>query len=153
MANQKNNIVDINLSVPDKKQFRIDGDDNRIIELNTSDLSILSRIQSCYPKLDALGVKATSLSSDMENEGSAEKIVTVLAEIDKEMRDILDFVFDSKIADICAPSGTMFDMFNGQFRFEHIMDTLIKLYENNIDSEYKLMAKRVKKRTSKYTGK
>ena len=154
MADPKNKIIDINLSVTEKKQFRIDGDDNRIIELNTSDLSILSRIQNCYPRLDALSMKATDLSSDSEeNEENAERIVTVLSEIDAEMREILDFVFDSKIADICAPSGTMFDMFNGEFRFEHIMNTLIPLYENNIDAEYKLMAKRIKKRTSKYTGK
>ena len=156
MATQKNNIVDIDLSVTNKKQFRIDGDDDRIIELNTSDLSILSRIQNSYPKLDELSMKATKMSSeteDIENEEGQQKLVKILDEIDTDMRTILDYVFDSEVSSKCAPTGTMFDMFNGEFRYEHIMDTLIKLYENNIDEEYKLMSKKIKKRTSKYTGK
>lgn len=145
----KNNVVDIDLSVTKKKQFRIDKDDNRIIELNTSDMSILSRLQESYPKLDKLGTKAMSISDD----GSIEDSVAILTEVDKEMRELLNFIFDSDIADICAPDGSMFDMFNGEFRFEHILNVLIGLYEKNIDNEYKLMAKHIKKHTDKYTGK
>lgn len=145
----KNNIVDIDLSVTKKKQFRIDKDDNRIIELNTSDMNILSRLQDSYPKLDALGTKAMSISET----DSVEDTVSILKEVDKEMRSLLNNIFDSDIADICAPDGSMFDMFNGEFRFEHIVSTLIGLYETNIDNEYKLMVKKIKKHTDKYTGK
>jgi len=145
----KNNIVDIDLSVTKKKQFRIDKDDNRIIELNTSDMNILSRLQDSYPKLDALGTKAMSISET----DSVEDTVSILKEVDGEMRSLLNNIFDSDIADICAPDGSMFDMFNGEFRFEHIVSTLIGLYETNIDNEYKLMVKKIKKHTDKYTGK
>lgn len=145
----KTSITDIDLSVTNKKQFRIDKDDSRIIELNTSDLNILSRLQECYPKLDSLGTKAMSISSDNEMDDT----VATLKEIDAEMRDLVNFVFDSDIADVCAPDGSMFDMFNGEFRFEHIISTLIGLYEKNIDKEYKLMAKKIQKHTEKYTGK
>lgn len=145
----KTSITDIDLSVTNKKQFRIDKDDSRIIELNTSDLNILSRLQECYPKLDSLGTKAMSISSDNEMDDT----IATLKEIDKEMRDLVNFVFDSDIADACAPDGSMFDMFNGEFRFEHIISTLIGLYEKNIDKEYKLMAKKIQKHTEKYTGK
>lgn len=145
----KNNVVDIDLSVTKKKQFRIDKDDNRIIELNTSDMSILSRLQESYPKLDELSNKAMTLSSD----DTLEATVEVLNDIDKEMRQILNFIFDSDIADVCAPDGSMFDMFNGEFRFEHIVSVLVGLYEENIDKEYKLMAKNIRKHTDKYTGK
>lgn len=145
----KNNIVDIDLSVTKKKQFRIDKDDNRIIELNTSDMNILSRLQDSYPKLDALGTKAMSISET----DSVEDTVSILKEVDGEMRSLLNNIFDSDIADICAPDGSMFDMFNGEFRFEHIISTLIGLYETNIDNEYKLMVKKIKKHTDKYTGK
>ena len=145
----KTSITDIDLSVTNKKQFRIDKDDSRIIELNTSDLNILSRLQECYPKLDSLGTKAMSISSDNEMDDTVAK----LKEIDAEMRDLVNFVFDSDIADVCAPDGSMFDMFNGEFRFEHIISTLISLYEKNIDKEYKLMTKKIQKHTEKYTGK
>ena len=111
-------------------------------------MNILSRLYDCYPKLDELGVKAVKISSD-----NPEETVATLKEIDKEMRDLLNFVFDSDIADVCAPDGSMFDMFLGEFRFEHILDTLLTLYENNINKEYKLMAKNIKKHTDKYAGK
>ena len=146
----KNNIVDIDLSVTNKKQFRIDGDDERIIELNTSDVSILSRLQDSYPKLDALGMKAMSISSEETNK---EETVQILKEVDEQMRALLDFIFDSDVSEKCAPNGTMFDMFNGDFRFEHIINTLINLYENNLDKETKLMMKKIKKHTDKYTRK
>ena len=83
----KNNIVDIDLSVTKKKQFRIDKDDTRIIELNTSDMNILSRLQDSYPKLDALSTRAMELSA----EASMEDTVTLLRDIDKEMREILNY--------------------------------------------------------------
>lgn len=150
MATQKNNIVDIDLSVTNKKQFRIDGDDERILELNTSDVSILSRLQDSYPKLDALGMKAISISSEETNK---EETVQILKEVDEQMRAFLDFIFDSDVSEKCAPNGTMFDMFNGEFRFEHIVNTLIALYGNNLDKETKLMMKKIKKHTDKYTGK
>ena len=140
----KNNIVDIDLSVTKKKEFRIYKDDNRIIELNTSDMNILGRLQETYPKLDKLGVKAMSIYEGEEQ---------VIEHISPEMRKYIDFIFDSPVADVCAPDGSMFDMFNGEFRFEHILDVLIGLYENNLDKEYKLMSKKIKKHTDKYTGK
>ena len=113
------------------------------------DINILSRLQDSYPKLDELGTKAMSIPDD----SSVEDTVAILTEVDKEMRELLNYIFDSDIADVCAPDGSMFDMFNGEFRFEHIVSTLIGLYEKNIDNEYKLMAKKIKKHTDKYTGK
>jgi len=143
-----NKIANIDLSITRKKQFTIDGDENRIIELNTSDMSILSRIQDSYQKLEDLSNRAMSMS-----DSDFEETAKTLKEIDGEMRDLINYIFDSDIADTCAPEGTMYDVFNGQFRFEHILDRLISLYENNMDKEYKLMQKNIKKYTDKYTGK
>lgn len=156
MAVKQNNIIDIDLSVTKRKQFRIDGDDNRILELNTSDMSILSRINSSYKDIDTLAKKAMSISTDDNGESESvktEEFAKTLEEIDSEMRKLVDYIFDSNVSEVCAPEGTMYDMFNGEFRFEHIIDTLIKLYENNLDKEYKLMTKNVKKHTDKYTRK
>lgn len=148
MATKQKEIPNIDLSVTSKKQFTIDGDADRVIELNTSDISILSRLKESYPKLEELGNRAASVSDE-----NTDDIIDVLNKTDAEIREILDYIFDSKIADKCAPSGTMYDMFNGEFRFEHIMNKLIALYENNLDKEYKLMTKKIKKHTDKYIGK
>lgn len=144
-----NNIIDIDLSVTRKKRFRIDGDDSRIIELNTSDMTILNRLDESERRLKALAESANvDLTGDDETDGA---VVTRLLATDKEMRDIIDYLFDSPIADICAPDGSMYDPFNGKYRFEHILETLFTLYEQNISDEIKKMRKNVRKHTDKYT--
>lgn len=143
----QNNIIDIDLSVTRKKRFRIDGDDSRIIELNTSDMNILLRLDEVEERLKTL---ADSVTFDDEGAEPEENIKRLLS-TDKEMRDLMDYLFDSKISDICAPSGSMYDPFNGKYRFEHIMETLFTLYEENIEQEYKKMTTNVQKHTAKYT--
>lgn len=146
---------DIDLSATRKKRFRIDGDNNRYLELNTSDMGIIVRIENLYPKLQQLAqdaaVKQLEIQESEEGGSSYTKIAEALVLIDSKMREILDEIFDSNVSEMCAPDGSMFDPFNGEFRFEHIIDVLSKLYENNINEEYKKMSAKMKKRTSKYT--
>ena len=47
-------IVDVQLGFVEKRKFRIEGDYNRILELNTSDLNTFARMKEAYPKLQAL---------------------------------------------------------------------------------------------------
>ena len=145
---------DIDLSATRKKRFRIDGDNNRYLELNTSDMSIVTRLDNLYPKLEKLSQEASLKQlnkQDMDDEKALSKISNALIKIDMQMRSILDEIFDSNVSEVCAPSGSMFDPFNGEFRFEHIIDILTKLYEHNLNAEFKKMSAKIKKRTAKYT--
>lgn len=150
MGQQHDNILDINLSATRKKKFRIDGDDNRILELNTSDMNVLLRLDEVEQRLQNL---ADSVTFDSESGETAEQSVKKLLSTDKEMRELIDYLFDSNVSEICAPSGSMYDPFNGKYRFEHIVETLFTLYEENIEKEYKKMSKNVQKHTAKYVNK
>lgn len=162
-AKAQDDVVDIDLSTTRKKKFRIDGDNDRVLELNVSDMSIFSRVKEMYPKLiKKAGEASIKMSEDdteftddenvLESEALASTVDT-LAEIDKDMREGLDYIFNSNVSELCAPDGSMYDPFNGKFRFEHILETLSALYENNLNAEIKKMTKRVNKHTSKYTKK
>lgn len=146
-------VVDIDLSVTRKKRFRIDGDNKRILELNTSDMGIITRLQDLTPKLEALQNKAVNVDDADSDEDAFNKSADLLKEIDKEMREIMDELFASNVSSVCAPDGSMYDPFNGKFRFEHIIDALMPLYEQNVTEEYKRMSKRVQLHTQKYTKK
>lgn len=156
-------IIDIDLSPTRKKKFRIDGDATRIIELNISDMGIVSRIADSYSKLDELSKKALEIEADsdvMENAETAEErdsamvsLGSSIKEIDTEMRKIIDEIFDSNVSEVCVPSGSMFDPFNGKLRYEYIMDALLPHYEENISSEAKKVKANVAKHTAKYTNK
>lgn len=162
-------IIDIDLSVTSKKKFRINGDDSRVIELNTSDMNIIQRISEVYPKLKELQQKAASIANDIKSESnddvevdndeitesmeSAKIISTRLTEIDSEMRKLIDYLFDAEVSSKAAPDGSMYDPFNGTFRFDHIIVALIGQYENNLNDEYEKLNKQVSKHTNKYTRK
>lgn len=156
-------VQDIDLSATKKKKFRIDGDNNKILELNVSDMGIINRLKEAYPKLIDLSNEALALNvPDIEDEtteeafgdsGSIGKMAAALASIDDKMREYVDYIFGANVSNICAQDGSMFDPFNGKLRFEHIVEVLSALYENNMTDEFSKMRKRVQKHTSKYTKK
>ena len=76
-----------------------------------------------------------------------------IQDIDDKMREEIDFIFDAPVSKVCADGGSMYDPFEGMFRFEHIIDALSKLYETNLNSEFSKMKRRVSAKTSKYTKK
>lgn len=146
--------VDISLSETRRSRFRIDGDNNRILELNISDMGITTRLRDGYPKLDKLVQKIASMENIDENADARDVVNTVgtaVEEIDKEMRDIMDGIFDANVSEICAPDGTMYDLFNGKYRYEIILERLLPLYDEKMQKEYDAISKRIQKHTSKYT--
>lgn len=158
--NAESDIQDIDLSAIKKKRFRINGDPNKILELNTSDLSITSRLSKSYEKLnkymDEVGKELQNVpdSGEAELSDDQERLVEEnLAKIDAKMREEIDYIFDAPVSEVCADEGSMYDPFNGMFRFEHIIDAITKLYENNLNSEFNKMKRRVSAKTSKYTKK
>lgn len=156
--NQDQEVVDINLEGSRRKRFRIDKDDNRILELDTTDLSIIDRFQKKYTEMiDLIDNAFKNVSSDAMSKEDGEldteyvdSVIGSISDVNIKMRGIIDQIFNSNVSEVCAPFGSMLDPINGKFRFEHIFDTLIPLYENDIDAEMKKMNARVQKHTSKY---
>lgn len=145
-------VTDIDLSAIRKKRFRIDGDNNRILELNTSDMGIVARIREVADKMSDGSNKFAELFAS-EEEVSDEQFSAVLAEVDRDMREMLDYIFDTNISEVCAPFGTMYDPVGGQFRFEHIVETFGNLYGQNLTAELKSLSDSVDKYTAKYVKK
>lgn len=155
-----NNIIDLDLSITQKKKFRFGKDDNRIVEVNTSDMNLMQRVSVAYPKLQELQVKASKLTegidvSDDDIAASTLNSLSTMAErlsaVDTEMRELLDYMFDAPVSAAAAPDGSMYDPFNGSFRYEHIIAVMMKQYEDNLQSEFNKMEKQLKKHTDKYT--
>lgn len=143
------NVVDLELSEIRKKVFRFDKDDNRMVELNIADMGIMSRLAETYPKLEewldeVRNIEAIDEDNAVEGIGN---IGNAVKDIDAKMRDGIDYIFNAKLSQVAAPEGTMYDMFNGQFRFEYILELMLSQYESNMINEFKKM----QKHTHKYT--
>lgn len=150
-------IQDIDLSIIKKKRFRINGDNNRILELNTSDLNIISRLTTAYDRLQKCMSEVGKVLSELPDDEitqETEKLASEqLAKIDAKMRKELDYIFDAPVSEVCDDGGSMYDPFEGAFKFEHIIEAVLKLYERNLDKEFNKIRKRVSTKTSKYTKK
>ena len=145
------NVVDLDLSAVRKKFFRFDKDDNRMVELNIADMGIMSRLAETYPKLEEWLNEVRDIKT-VDEDNALEDINTIgnkLNEIDAKMRDAIDYVFNAKLSKVAAPDGTMYDIFNGQFRFEYILELMLSQYENNMINEFKKMQKHTQKYTKK----
>ena len=160
-SENNNDVVDfeVNLSKLRKKRIRIitSDEESKILELNTSDVNIISRLNSSEPKLAELAEKATVLG-DLANDGLSveenpdnfSKFADTLLDIDNKMRDLVDWIFQSNVSEICASDGSMFDPMDGKLRYEIIIQSLIPLYEQNLSAEEKKIADAVNKHMDKY---
>lgn len=144
MAIVNDNIVDLNIKGIEKTKIRINGRDDSILELNLSDINIVTRLQEGYAKLDKLFNYMKELDIKEDN------FSTSLHDIDTQMRDAIDYIFDAPVSEVCCRQGTMFDLTDGEYRFEHIVNTLLNLYGTNIANEFEQMKKRIKKHTDTY---
>lgn len=149
-------VQDVDLGFVEKKKFRIAGDFSRMIELNVSDLNIFSRYKTTAPKLEALlhnaQEKMAEVSSDDEGV-DLDKIADALDDIDKEMRDLIDYLFDSPVSQACVPSGNMFDPVDGDYRFNRIINKLADLYTTGLAEQIKEFDNKTSKHTKKYKRK
>lgn len=147
----------INLSATRKKKYLIDDDESRVLELNTSDMNIITRISEAYPKFGELDEKVAHVADGFSMDDSSPESLKIVADrlkaIDTEMRHLIDYIFDSNVSEVCAPFGSMYDPIDGVQRYEYIMNALITLYDDTISTETKKVQARVKKHTSKYTKK
>lgn len=155
MALIENEIQDLSIPEIEKKKFRINGDNDAILEINPSDVNIIPRLNEGYKKLDSLAKKVTELDlgsgEEETTEEQMENISKQLKEIDKDMREQLDYIFDANVSEVCAKNASMYEPINGKFRWEHIIDAIGTLYGNAFKSEFDAISKRVEKHTSKYT--
>ena len=142
------NLKNVDLELFDKEKFTINNDPNRVIELDLSDTNVVVRLNEIYPKLVELA-QNVSINEDSD----MEEVAHFLKNTDLQMREYIDNIFDSKVCDACVPNGNMFDVKNGFFRFEIILEKLLALYNQNLDKELNKVKERVSKHTQKYVGK
>lgn len=145
----------IDLSATRKQRFLVKVDDTeRYLELNTSDLSTVTRLQEAYPQLQALDEKVHGIAT--KEYGSEEEqmqgLGVDLKEVDTEMRKLVDYIFDTNASEMCAPFGSMYDPFDGHMRWEIIVENLVSLYDSKLSNEMGKIKARTKLHTQKYTG-
>lgn len=144
-------VIDLSIGTVEKKRFRINGDPNRILELHTSDINIIPRLKEGYDKLIKMSRNIGELDINTDTDEGFDQLAEELKKLDKDMRAELDKIFDAPVSEVCAPVGSIYDIKNGRFQFEYIIDVLAPLYDNDFRTEFSKMRANISSHTSKYT--
>lgn len=157
-----NKVLNLDLSATKGTTILVNNDPNAKIVLNLSDFGIYDRLRTGLTQLyeifkelkDKMGnVAETEEPEDDDSEAGAEKFIDIMKELDGKMRNTVDYIFSAPVSDVCAPDGYMFDLFEGQLRFEYIINALSKLYENNLNKEFYTLKSRINNKLPQYVGK
>lgn len=120
------------------KTYAINGDENCVIRINTTDFNLPKRIQ------DANGNIKTVIS-EYEGKNAADDI----AGFDTKVREIINEVFGS---DICTPAFGKTNLFsitsNGNYIFENFLGALLPVIQTDIEEAAK--AAQVRPEVQKY---
>lgn len=150
-------IKDVNIDAVKRSRFRINGDNNKIVELDIGDIGISYRLAEAYGRLNEMMVEVGKMledtPDDIENDMSDDEFLTLtdkLKDIDDKMRSEIDYIFNYPVADVCANGSSMYKPYHGMFVYEHIIDILTALYSSNLNSEFSLMRKRVDDKIAQY---
>lgn len=143
-------IKNIDLAISKKERYTINNEEDRVIELNPSDMHILTRYSESIPKLNECVEKYSSVELEDDSDEAMVNAGKAFRELDNSIKEIIDYVFDYPVSEVCSYGGSMFDLQDGRFRFEVIIDTLFSIYDKHIDEESKKMQKRMRTHTDKY---
>lgn len=158
--NTTHDTINISVRGSSRKRFAIDGDPDRVIELNTSDIGIVKRLSDTLPKLKAVEEKIAQVDSTglTTDEGFDIEKTNVFTEdietLHNEMKTLINEVFDENVVDKCLPrGGTLLDPVDGEMRYLVIIADLSNAYQDDLSDEMKKVAKKRESHTSKYTKK
>ena len=139
----------INITNLGKKSYTINEDTSKTIELDPTDLLIITRANE---NLDKIG-NITEEAFKATEESDLSAFATKLKECDARARECINTIFDYDVCSVIYPTGSLFNAKDGKFVWEHICESLMELYAENIKAEFEKVQKRVTAHTKKYVNK
>lgn len=157
MSKTTNNIQ---LNISEKQVYTINGNKDNFIKLNPNDMGVITRFNAIIPNLESIEAKYVEALESIVKSNTEDgvdfdfvKFSEILDTVDKDMREVINYIFDYDVCSVCAKDGSLFDLSDGEYRYAVIVETLLNLYEDTIAEEMKKLSERMKKYTDKYTTK
>lgn len=122
------------------ERLAINGDENRIIIINPTDISVIKRYNEVIPQLDELTEKYKEVPQD--------KTIEIISELDKKAREIIDYIIGSPVSETVFGTANCLSYAGGQTIFENFLTAYMDYMTPTIKSEYDKSQKRVKKYTN-----
>lgn len=122
------------------KRLAINGDENRIITINPTDIAVIKRYNEVIPQLDELSEKYKEIPQ--------EKTVEAISELDKKAREFIDYIIGSSVSETVFGNSNCLSFAGGQTIFENFLTAYMDYMTPAIKSEYDKSKKRIRKYTN-----
>lgn len=116
------------------KRLAINGDENRVIVVNPTDIGIVARYREKLPEIEKLSAET----------GNSEEISDIL---DKKVREFIDYIISSPVSETVFGKTNCLSVAGGQTIIENFLTAYMEYMKPEIKAEYE----RSKKRVEKYT--
>lgn len=123
------------------KEYSINGDESRILRINTSDMNIITRMNKAEKELQKIADKCNSATAD--------NAIETLSYLDNEVRKQINYVFDGDVSDIIFGNTNCISLAGGKPIFENFLEAVLPIIKEDISTEQKKIERKVSKYTSK----
>lgn len=128
------------------KEYAINGDENRVIRINVSDVGIITRIQDAMSKADNI---AEEVSEREKNEDRTQ----LLKEYDQRAREMVNDIFGSNVCTAALGSVNVFSMAsNGKPVLVNFLEALLAVVVQEIKSAQTAAQIKLEEKVEKYTA-
>lgn len=135
----------INFNSGNYKEYAINGDENRVIRINVSDVGIITRIQDAMSKADNI---AEEVSEREKNEDRTQ----LLKEYDQRAREMVNDIFGSDVCTAALGSVNVFSVAsNGKPVLVNFLEALLVVVQE-IKSAQTAAQIKLEEKVEKYTA-
>ncbi len=127
------------------KEFNINGDPNRTIRFNPSDISIIERAQKVKRDIGKEVEKLDNLEITDE-----ETMAKAVEEVNKIVKDKINYIFGSDVSEIVFGVQSPISSANGVTLAERFIAAAIPIIQKEIEDEDKKSKARMAKYTERY---
>lgn len=127
------------------KEYSINGDESRVIRINTTDFAIFDRIKKAMSNIDDISKKYKNAEPKTDDEANE-----LFVSVDKRVREQINYIFDSDVSSVAFGNTNCFSIVfsNKQPLFYNFLNAIIPTIRSDIE---KVMSKS-NKNVSKYTS-
>ena len=126
------------------KEYLINGDESRVIRVDTADYGILTRTSKAN---DAIQARMKSTDIEIGTDGRAltddDTAIAEVEALEAFIREQVDFIFDAPVSDIAFGNKNALSTRKGVTLYERFINALMPIIEKDLEAENKASQARV----------
>lgn len=127
------------------KRFTINGDENKVIYINISDLGISKRAKQAEKELAQIAEECSNISESL----SIDESIDLIDKLDTKVKKIIDYILNTNASETVFGVTNCLSMCDGQPLFQNFLDAILPEIEKGTQTEINKSRKNINKYTSK----